>query len=52
VQRAAEKGPSAALPSSRLPAACTSTPQSPGRRAPCTWTLLSGPPTTSNSRKG
>jgi YfiH family protein len=32
----AEKGPSAALPSSRLPAAGTSPPQSPLRRAPCT----------------
>ena len=48
VQRAAENGPSAALPSSRLPAAGTSPPQSPARRAPCIWTLLSGPPSSSN----
>ena len=43
-QRAADNGPSAALRSSRLPAAGTSPPQSPDRRAPCIWTLLSGPP--------
>ena len=37
---AAEKGPSAALHSSWLPAAGTSPPQHPLRPAPCTWTLL------------
>ena len=39
---AAEKGPSAALGYSRLPAAGTSPPQSPDHNPPCTWTLLSG----------
>jgi len=39
--QAAEKGPSAALRSSRLPAAYGRTPQSPDRRAPCIWTFLS-----------
>ena len=44
MMQAAEKGPSAALRSSRLPAAATRPPQSPGRRAPCTWTFLSSLP--------
>ena len=43
-RQAAENGPSAALSSSRLPAAGTSPPQSPDRRPPCIWTLLSSLP--------